>query len=106
LGFQIQLVPLHRDFIGRGDRSLCKVIQRSWELGAHKADWWTGADESFKSFDAAIDEAGLSWKYRQVVSGEWDVLEKLGDGDYRAQGGGGKGRVDRGALVGAVQVFA
>lgn len=87
------------DFIGRGDRSLCQVIKRSWELGAHKADWWTGADSSFISFDTAIEEAGLTWKYRQVVDGEWDVLEKLGDGDYRAQGGGGKGRVDRGALA-------
>ena len=87
------------DFIGRGDRSLCPVIRRSWELGAHKDTWWDGQDASFKAFDQAIEEAGLSWKYRQVVDGEWDVLEKLGDEKYRAQGGGGKGRVDRGALA-------
>ena len=87
------------DFIGRGDRSLCPVIKRAWELGAHKATWWDGQDESFRSFDAAIEEAGLTWRYRQVVNGEWDVMEKLGDGDYRGQGGGGKGRVDRGALA-------
>ena len=87
------------DFIGRGDRSLCDVVKRSWELGAHKATWWDGADSSFRSFDRAIEEAGLTWKYRQVVSGEWDVMEKLGDGEYRGQGGGGKGRVDRGALA-------
>ena len=79
------------DFIGRGDRSLCDVVRRSWELGAHKATWWDGAESSFKSFDRAIEEAGLTWKYRQVVNGEWDVLEKLGDGEYRGQGGGGKG---------------
>ena len=87
------------DFIGRGDRALCPVIRRSWELGAHKDTWWDGQDASFRAFDGAIAEAGLDWKYRQVVSGEWDVLEKLGDKDYRAQGGGGKGRVDRGALA-------
>jgi hypothetical protein len=87
------------DFIGRGDRALCPVIRRSWELGAHKDTWWDGQDASFRAFDGAIAEAGLDWKYRQVVNGEWDVLEKLGDKDYRAQGGGGKGRVDRGALA-------
>ena len=87
------------DFIGRGDRSLCDVVRRSWELGAHKATWWDGAESSFQSFDRAIEEAGLTWKYRQVVNGEWDVLEKLGDGEYRGQGGGGKGRVDRGSLA-------
>ena len=87
------------DFIGRGDRSMCGVIRRSWELGAHKDTWWDGQDTSFRAFDQAIDEAGLTWKYRQVVNGEWDVLEKLGDEAYRAQGGGGKGRVDRGALA-------
>ena len=87
------------DFTGRGDRSMCGVIRRSWELGAHKDTWWDGQDISFRAFDQAIDEAGLTWKYRQVVNGEWDVLEKLGDEAYRAQGGGGKGRVDRGALA-------
>ena len=29
------------------------------------------------------------------------MVEKLGDGEYRAQGGGGRGRVDRGALADA-----
>lgn len=47
----------------------------------------------------AIDECGLSWKYRQVDAGEWDVLESLGDERYRNQGGGGKGRLDRGQLA-------
>jgi hypothetical protein len=32
----------------------------------------------------------------QVEGGNWDVMEKLGDANYRKQGGGGKGRVDRG----------
>mmetsp|Transcript_11804 Transcript_11804/g.28601 ORF Transcript_11804/g.28601 Transcript_11804/m.28601 type:complete len:1155 (-) Transcript_11804:126-3590(-) len=86
------------DFIGRGDRALCDVIRRSWELGAHKDTWWDGQDSSFKAFDQAIEEAGLTWKYRQTADGEWDVLAKLGDAAYRGQGEGGKGRIDRGAL--------
>ncbi len=32
----------------------------------------------------------------QVESGEWNVLEALGDPRYRRQGGGGTGRLDRG----------
>lgn len=31
-----------------------------------------------------------------MEGGNWDVMEKLGDANYRKQGGGGKGRVDRG----------
>ena len=31
----------------------------------------------------------------QVDEGEWNVMEKLGDGRYRRQGAGGKGRIDR-----------
>lgn len=34
----------------------------------------------------------------QVESGEWNVLEALGDERYRKQGGGGKGRIDRGDM--------
>jgi hypothetical protein len=49
----------------------------------------------------AITESGLSWKYRQVDSGEWNVLEALGDERYRKQGGVGKGRIDRGELADA-----
>jgi hypothetical protein len=88
-------------------------------------------DEAHALWSQAIEEAGLSWKYRQVrhacrgatpcgrrelsrepserklsadvcgspgqvEGGNWDVMEKLGDANYRKQGGGGKGRVDRG----------
>ena len=87
------------DFLGRGDRSLAPVLKRAWELGAHKDTWWDGAESSFASFDRAVEESGMGWKYRQVVDGEWDVMEKLGDGNYRGQGGGGKGRIDRGAAA-------
>ena len=44
----------------------------------------------------------MDWKYRQVENGEWDVLEAVGDARFRGQGGGGKGRVDRGLLAGAM----
>ena len=87
------------DFIGRGDRRLCAVVRGAWERGAANEAWWEGSDESFAAWDAAISAAGLSWKYRQVVDGEWDVLEAVGDARFRGQGGGGKGRVDRGALA-------
>lgn len=87
------------DFLGRGDRSLAPVLKRAWELGAHKDTWWDGAESSFASFDRAVEESGMGWKYRQVVDGEWDVMEKLGDENYRGQGGGGKGRIDRGAAA-------
>jgi len=53
-------------------------------------------DAAHATWSQAIEEAGLSWKYRQVEGGNWDVMEKLGDANYRKQGGGGKGRVDRG----------
>eukprot|EP00667_Euglena_gracilis_P002736 EG_transcript_2742 len=86
------------DFIGRGDRRLCQVMLKAWEHGAHKDVWWEGTNEAFKSWDKAIEESGLTWKYRLVEDGEWDVLDHLGDARYRGQGGGGRGRLDRGAL--------
>jgi len=86
------------DFIGRGDRRLCAVMLKAWENGAQNDAWWEGTDEAFASWDKAIEDSGLTWKYRQVEDGEWDVLEKLGDERYRGQGGHGKGRIDRGVL--------
>jgi len=74
------------------------VVRRAWELGATNDAWWMNHEDAFKKWGQAIDEAGLSWKYRQVLDGEWNVLERLGDERYRKQGGGGKGRIDRGEL--------
>ena len=71
---------------------------QAWENGAQNDAWWEGTDEAFASWDKAIEDSGLTWKYRQVEDGEWDVLEKLGDERYRGQGGHGKGRIDRGVL--------
>lgn len=87
------------DFLGRGDRRLCAVVRAAWQRGACNEAWWEGSDASFAAWDGAIQEAGMSWKYRSVAAGEWDVLEAVGDERFRGQGGGGKGRVDRGALA-------
>ena len=79
------------DFIGRGDRALCVVIRRL--LGSARTRTRGGTVRTRRSAPstAPSPSAGLDWKYRQVVSGEWDVLEKLGDKDYGAQGGARQG---------------
>ncbi|EAZ89069.1 TIGR03960 family B12-binding radical SAM protein [Crocosphaera chwakensis] len=67
------------DFVGRGDRRLAPVIRRAWELGAGMDSWWENAQQAYEAWEQAIKEAGLSWKYRQVEDGEWNVFE--GDTD-------------------------
>lgn len=61
------------DFVGRGDRRLAPVVRRAWELGAGMDSWWESLDRAFEAWTAAIDEVGLSWKYRQVENGEWEL---------------------------------
>ncbi|MEM9118586.1 MAG: TIGR03960 family B12-binding radical SAM protein [Cyanobacteria bacterium P01_F01_bin.56] len=63
------------DFVGRGDRRLSAVVRRAWELGAGMDSWWESLDRAFGAWTQAIDEAGLSWKYRQVEAGEWSLME-------------------------------
>ncbi|GJP85246.1 hypothetical protein CLOP_g15369 [Closterium sp. NIES-67] len=87
------------DFIGRGDRSIGRVIRRAWELGASNDAWWVNLDRCYSCWSQAIDECGLEWKYRRVVDGEWDVMEKIGDDRFRGQGG--KSRLDVGPLADA-----
>ena len=65
------------DFIGRGDRRLSPVIRRAWELGAGMDSWWENAQQAYEAWEQAIEEAGLSWKYRQVEDGEWNIFEPL-----------------------------
>ena len=101
LNFTSVRISAMEDFIGRGDRQLCAVVRSAWERGGANEAWWEGSDASFAAWDAAIAASGLTWKYRQVADGEWDVLESVGDERVRGQGGGGKGRVDRGALADA-----
>lgn len=62
------------DFIGRGDRSLGKVLQRAWELGAGMDSWYDSVEQAFTAWGQAISEAGLDWKYRQVENGEWNLF--------------------------------
>jgi radical SAM-linked protein len=62
------------DFIGRGDRSLGKVLKRAWELGAGMDSWYDSVETAFKAWGEAISEAGLDWKYRQVENGEWNLF--------------------------------
>ncbi|MEM9504293.1 MAG: TIGR03960 family B12-binding radical SAM protein, partial [Cyanobacteria bacterium P01_E01_bin.43] len=57
------------DFVGRGDRRLSAVVHRAWQLGAGMDSWWESLDRAFNAWTQAIDEADLSWKYRQVETG-------------------------------------
>jgi radical SAM-linked protein len=71
------------DFVGRGDRRLAPVIRRAWELGAGMDAWWESLDRAFSAWTQAIEESNLTWKYRQVESGEWNVFE-AGENVYDA----------------------
>lgn len=67
------------DFVGRGDRRLSSVIRRAWELGAGMDAWWESLDRAFAAWTQAINESELTWKYRQVESGEWNVMGAVDD---------------------------
>ncbi|HEY9639620.1 MAG TPA: TIGR03960 family B12-binding radical SAM protein, partial [Coleofasciculaceae cyanobacterium] len=62
------------DFVGRGDRRLAAVVRRAWELGAGMDAWWESLDRAFAAWTQAIAESELTWKYRQVENGEWNVM--------------------------------
>ena len=64
------------DFIGRGDRSLSKVLQRAWELGAGTDSWYESLDKAFTAWEQAISEAGLDWKYRLIENGKWNPFQQ------------------------------
>jgi len=70
------------DFVGRGDRRLAAVVRRAWELGAGMDSWWESLERAFGAWQQAIAEAGLSWKYRLVDNGEWNVFNA--DGSAKA----------------------
>ncbi|QKD81569.1 TIGR03960 family B12-binding radical SAM protein [Thermoleptolyngbya sichuanensis A183] len=67
------------DFVGRGDRRLGAVVRRAWELGAREDSWWESLERAFGAWTEAIAEAGLTWKYRQVESGEWNLFDSAAD---------------------------
>ena len=70
------------DFVGRGDRLLAPVIRRAWELGAGMDAWFDNLDRAFAAWGDAIAQANLTWKYRLVENGEWNVFE---DSESKAQ---------------------
>jgi len=72
------------DFVGRGDRRLSAVVRRAWELGAGMDAWMDNLTRAFAAWENAVSEAmsegliaesNLTWKYRQVENGEWNVME-------------------------------
>jgi radical SAM family uncharacterized protein/radical SAM-linked protein len=62
------------DFVGRGDRRLASVVKRAWELGAGMDSWWENLEQAYGAWEKAIAEADLTWKYRQVENGEWNLF--------------------------------
>jgi radical SAM family uncharacterized protein/radical SAM-linked protein len=66
------------DFIGRGDRRLSSVLRRAWEFGAGMDSWFDSLDRAFAAWEKAIAESDLTWKYRQVENGEWNVFQESG----------------------------
>jgi radical SAM family uncharacterized protein/radical SAM-linked protein len=64
------------DFIGRGDRRLSSVVRRAWELGAGMDSWFDSLERAFGAWEKAIAQSGLTWKYRQVENGEWNVFQE------------------------------
>lgn len=62
------------DFVGRGDRRLAPVVKRAWELGAGMDSWWENLDKAYGAWEQAIAEADLTWKYRLVEDGEWNIF--------------------------------
>ncbi len=65
------------NFVGRGDRRLSAVVLRAWQLGAGMDAWWENMEQAFNAWTQAIEESDLSWKYRQVEAGEWNVMDTL-----------------------------
>ncbi len=66
------------DFVGRGDRRLSAVLRRAWELGAGMDAWFDNLAQAFGAWEKAIEESDLTWKYRQVENGEWNVFVGAG----------------------------
>ncbi|MGB2924864.1 MAG: TIGR03936 family radical SAM-associated protein, partial [Limnothrix sp.] len=69
------------DFVGRGDRRLSKVVRRAWELGAGMDAWWENLEKAYGAWEQAIAESDLTWKYRKVESGEWNIFENFENKD-------------------------
>lgn len=75
INFTDTRISAMEDFVGRGDRRLAPVVRRAWELGAGMDSWWESLEKAFGAWTQAIEEAGVTWKYRQVENGEWNIFE-------------------------------
>jgi radical SAM family uncharacterized protein/radical SAM-linked protein len=73
------------DFVGRGDRRLASVVRRAWELGAGMDAWWESLDKAFGAWTQAIEESDLTWKYRQVENGEWNMFNAVSSASPAAE---------------------
>ncbi|MCC0177669.1 TIGR03960 family B12-binding radical SAM protein [Waterburya agarophytonicola K14] len=69
------------DFVGRGDRRLAPVVKRAWELGAGMDSWWENLEKAYGAWEQAIAEADLTWKYRLVENGEWNIFKEKETGN-------------------------
>ncbi|PLS69101.1 MAG: B12-binding domain-containing radical SAM protein [Cyanobacteria bacterium M5B4] len=66
------------DFLGRGDRSLGKVIYAAWQKGAGMDAWFENTDRAFRAWEEAIAEAGLEWKMPVIAIDRptpWDHID-------------------------------
>ncbi|WP_341734653.1 TIGR03960 family B12-binding radical SAM protein [Microcoleus sp. EPA2] len=89
------------DFVGRGDRRLAAVVRRAWELGAGMDAWWESLDKAYKAWTVAIAQSDLTWKYRQVESGEWNLFaQKEVTPPSPPQGGKSEGTLQGGNELG------
>ena len=61
------------DFLGRGDRRLSAVLRHAWELGAGMDSWFDSLEKAYQAWEDAIDQSDLTWKYRLVEQGEWNL---------------------------------
>ncbi len=66
------------DFLGRGDRSLGKVIYQAWRGGAGMDAWFESAERAFAAWGEAIKAAGLTWKLPVIpidAPTPWDHID-------------------------------
>ncbi|MFB2935160.1 TIGR03960 family B12-binding radical SAM protein [Aerosakkonemataceae cyanobacterium BLCC-F154] len=61
------------DFLGRGDRRLSAVLRHAWELGAGMDSWFDSLEKAYNAWGEAIAQSDLTWKYRLVEQGEWNL---------------------------------
>ncbi len=50
------------------------MVLRAWQLGAGMDAWWDNTEKAYQAWSQAIEESGLTWKYRQIEQGEWHIF--------------------------------